>query len=53
MNLPGSPVIWMGEFFKNDFNVGGQMCTVIVPPRPLPGVRWSWKGEFLEALPGT
>ncbi len=53
MNLPGTAGTWMGAFVKHDFDVGEHVATVIVPPRPLPGVRWAWKGEFLDAFPGT
>ena len=53
MNLPAATGTWMGEFVRHDFDVGGHLATVIVPPRALPGRRWAWKGEFLDAFPGA
>ncbi len=50
--LPGTPRQWNG-FARHDFPAGGRTVSVIVPAQPLPGRLWAWKGEFLDAFPGT
>ena len=35
------------------FRVSGRPVTVVCPQRPLPDQLWAWKGEFLDAFPGT
>lgn len=50
---PGVEQVWMGEFARYDMEADGRRATVIVPPRPLPGRPWAWKGEFLDAFPNT
>lgn len=50
---PAAPAPWNG-FAREDFTVGeGKTCSVISPAQPLPGKLWAWKGEFLDAFPGT
>lgn len=44
---------WFEGFARCDFEVAGRPATVIEPARPLPGLPWAWKGEFLDAFPGT
>jgi lysophospholipase L1-like esterase/pimeloyl-ACP methyl ester carboxylesterase len=50
--LPGAHSTWNG-FDRFDFASGGRTVSVIVAPQPLPGGLWAWKGEFLDAFPGT
>lgn len=50
--FPGAKSSWNG-FDRYDFSAGGPTISVIVPRDPLPGRLWAWKGEFLDAFPGT
>jgi lysophospholipase L1-like esterase len=50
--FPGQRTTWNG-FDRYDFSAGQKLATVIVPTAPLPGKLWAWKGEFLDAFPGT
>jgi lysophospholipase L1-like esterase/pimeloyl-ACP methyl ester carboxylesterase len=50
--FPGTRRQW-NRFDRYDFTCAGQPTTVIVPPQPVPGKLWAWKGEFLDAFPGT
>jgi pimeloyl-ACP methyl ester carboxylesterase len=51
-SFPGNRSDWNG-FDRYDFAVDGKPVTVICPKHPLPGNPWAWKGEFLDAFPGT
>jgi len=53
MGLHGTKAVWIEPFEKCDFEAGGKPVTVVCPRRPLPGLPWAWKGEFLDAFPGT
>lgn len=53
MHLPGRSSPWIEPFRKHDFEVSGRPVTVVCPPHPLTGSYWAWKGEFLDAFPGT
>ncbi len=50
--FPGRKSAWHG-FDRYDFEVSGRTVVVMVPREPLPGGLWAWKGEFLDAFPGT
>ena len=50
--FPGHKTSWHG-FDRYDFDTGGKTASVIVPRQPLPGRKWAWKGEFLDAFPAT
>lgn len=50
--FPGVKSMWNG-FDRFDFAFDGKTVTVICPKQPLPGRPWAWKGEFLDAFPGT
>lgn len=50
--FPGASSSWHG-YARFDFSIAGKKTTVIVPKQPLPGRLWAWKGEFLDAFPGT
>ena len=52
MNLPGKVGRWF-DFALHEFTVSERPVSVICPPQPLPGNYWAWKGEFLDAFPGT
>ncbi len=53
MKLPGKTSSWFDGFAKYEFEVGGRPVTVVAPHEPAPGNHWAWKGEFLDAFPGT
>jgi len=53
MNLPGPKTTWIEPFQKHDFEVSGRPVTVVCPQQPLEAAYWAWKGEFLDAFPGT
>jgi len=53
LSFPGEKSAWIGPFEKNVFEAGGRTVTVVCPDHPLPGLPWAWKGEFLNAFPGT
>jgi len=44
--------VWHG-FPRYDLVVGEWPVSVVEPREPLPGRLWAWKGEFLDAFPGT
>ena len=50
--FPGNRSDWNG-FDRHDFAFDGKTVTVICPQQALPGRPWAWKGEFLDAFPGT
>jgi lysophospholipase L1-like esterase/pimeloyl-ACP methyl ester carboxylesterase len=50
--FPGRRSCWNG-FDRFDFDAGGRTASVIAPRQPRPGRLWAWKGEFLDAFPGT
>ena len=51
--LPGaSSEQWHG-FETRAFEVAGRRVTLVCPHAPREGRYWAWKGEFLEAFPGT
>lgn len=50
--FPGVKTMWNG-FDRFDFAGHGRTVTVICPKQALPGRPWAWKGEFLDAFPGT
>ena len=50
--FPGSKSAWHG-FDRYDFEEAGRSVVVIAPQEALPGNLWAWKGEFLDAFPGT
>lgn len=53
MQLPGKVSEWHESFKKHEFEFAGRPVTVVCPKQPLDGVRWAWKGEFLDAFPGA
>ena len=53
MNFPGTRKIWINQFERSDFEVGGRPVTVVCPQQPSSRLCWAWKGEFLDAFPGT
>ena len=53
MTLPGTRALWIEPFEKHFFEVSRRPVTVVCPQRPLDGMYWAWKGEFLDAFPGT
>jgi len=53
MRIAGERGTWLGSFEKYDFEVAERPVTVICPQQPLTGLPWAWKGEFLDAFPGT
>jgi lysophospholipase L1-like esterase/pimeloyl-ACP methyl ester carboxylesterase len=44
----GTKTTWQG-FERYDFDFNGKQAIVIVPPTPLPGRPWAWRGEFFGA----
>lgn len=50
--FPGRQSEWHG-FDRFDFVNQGKSVTVICPKQAFPGRPWAWKGEFLDAFPGT
>ena len=44
--FPGAKSQWQG-FDRYDFKVDGMPAIAVVPKQPLPGKRWSWRGEFI------
>lgn len=50
--VPGDRASWHG-FDRYNFDAGAKRVSVIVPKMALPGRIWAWKGEFLDAFPGT
>ncbi len=50
--FPGKRSDWNG-FERYDFAIDGIIVTAICPKQRLPGKPWAWKGEFLDAFPGT
>jgi len=53
MHLPGTISPWFEPFKKREFEVSGRPVTIVCPQHPLDGLYWAWKGEFLDAFPGT
>ncbi|MFH1008506.1 MAG: alpha/beta hydrolase [Candidatus Latescibacterota bacterium] len=53
MNLPGARALWIEPFEKHTFEVNGKRVSVVCPQCPSEGRHWAWKGEFLDAFPGT
>jgi len=53
MHLRGKESKWFGEFAKCELSLGDRPVTIVIPDHPLPGNYWAWKGEFLDAFPGT
>ena len=53
MMFPGTRSEWFDGYPRFDYETGGRSVTVIAPSNPLPGRFWAWKGEFLNAFPGT
>lgn len=53
MNLQGTRTPWIAPFEKHAFEVSGNRVTIVCPKHPVPGIYWAWKGEFLDAFPGT
>lgn len=47
--FPGTKTNWQG-FDRYDFDFNGKEATVVVPPHPLPGKPWAWRGEFFGAF---
>lgn len=46
--FPGTKTQWQG-FDRYDFDFNGKPAIVVVPPNPLPGKPWAWRGEFFGA----
>lgn len=46
--FPGAVTNWEG-FERHDFDFNGHPAIVVVPPHPLPGKPWAWRGEFFGA----
>lgn len=46
--FPGAITNWEG-FERHDFDFEGKPAIVVVPPHPLPGKPWAWRGEFFGA----
>ena len=53
MHLPGPLSPWIEPFQKHQFEISGRPVTVVCPQQPMEGRYWAWKGEFLDAFPGT
>ena len=51
--LPGKESVWLDSYKKNEFEIAGRDVTVIRPKKTLRSLPWAWKGEFLDAFPGT
>ncbi|HAS82144.1 MAG TPA: alpha/beta hydrolase [Verrucomicrobia bacterium] len=51
MTLTGKRSPWLGAFEKYEFEISERPVTVVCPKRPLTGLPWAWKGEFLNAFP--
>jgi len=49
----GKRSTWIRDIEKHEFEVAGRPVTVLCPPTPREGRYWAWKGEFLDAFPGT
>jgi len=47
-SFPGAITNWEG-FERHDFDFNGKPAIVVVPPHPLPGKPWAWRGEFFGA----
>lgn len=47
--FPGRRSDWNG-FDRFDFEFNGRSAIVVVPPEPLPGRPWAWRGEFFGAF---
>jgi pimeloyl-ACP methyl ester carboxylesterase len=47
--FPGRRSEWYG-FDRYDFEFNGRPAIVVVPPEPLPGRPWAWRGEFFGAF---
>jgi len=47
--FPGTKTQWQG-FDRYDFDFNGKPAIVVVPPNPLPGKPWAWRGEFFGAF---
>jgi len=47
--FPGTKSQWQG-FDRYDFDFNGKPAIVVVPPHPLPGNPWAWRGEFFGAF---
>ncbi|MEI7730553.1 MAG: alpha/beta hydrolase [Verrucomicrobiota bacterium] len=50
--FPGKRSDWHG-YDRYEFPLADKSLIVIRPKQPLPGNPWAWKGEFLDAFPGT
>jgi lysophospholipase L1-like esterase/pimeloyl-ACP methyl ester carboxylesterase len=50
--FPGTVTNWQG-FERHDFDFNGKPAIVIVPPHPLPGNPWAWRGEFFGVAANT
>lgn len=50
--FPGRRSEWNG-FARYDFDFEGHPALVVVPPEPLPGRPWAWRGEFFGAFPNA
>jgi lysophospholipase L1-like esterase/pimeloyl-ACP methyl ester carboxylesterase len=46
--FPGTTTNWQG-FERHDFEFNHHPAIVVVPPHPLPGNPWAWRGEFFGA----
>jgi pimeloyl-ACP methyl ester carboxylesterase len=53
MMLPEKRSTWIEPFQKSDLVIEGQVVTIVHPLKPMEGMPWAWKGEFLNAFPKT
>jgi len=50
--FPGKISKW-NDFARHDFQVDGTNVIMVIPPKPLPGRPWAWRGEFFGAFPNA
>ena len=53
MNNQNIKKTWIEPYEKSEFEFAGKAVTIVHPLKPLDGMPWAWKGEFLNAFPGT
>jgi pimeloyl-ACP methyl ester carboxylesterase len=53
MNNKDTRTTWIEPYQKSEFEFEGHKVTIVHPTEPLDGMPWAWKGEFLDAFPGT
>ena len=53
MKFQAERTVWIEPYEKSELEVGTKVVTIVHPIQPLEGMPWAWKGEFLNAFPGT